>query len=352
MEYFRKNIAKLRYWEFWPLWLTGTPLFLFCMYFGIKARRLFYLTNVNPAMKNSALLMSSKMDILNLLNPSTIPKSVFLESNQINRLELETLLKESGLSFPIIIKPDMGERGLLVEKIESMDALEFYLSKNNLSYIIQEFIDLPNEIGILFYKNPTDGEIIVSSICLKKFLAVVGDGKATLAELVTSDFHGKHQIDRIKDLYPSKFDQVIPKNETLMLEPIGNHSRGTEFIDGSHLNYEAFTDLIKMILNDHPGLNYGRFDIKYETIELLKKAQNFKVIELNGSASEPTNIYDRKYSIIEKYRIFFQHFQIMYQISCAQSLLDHKPLSFWAVLKLISSYRRYIGRIDKNVKLN
>ena len=146
------KISKIFYWEFWPVWLSGSPLVLFLFYFGIRARKLFFLTNVNPAFENSALVYSSKFKILKQLNPDSIPKSVFFKHRNVELSELELLLNEHDLNFPIIVKPDRGERGLLVEKIKNIGELKKYLDSNKIDFILQEFVELPNEIGIFFNK--------------------------------------------------------------------------------------------------------------------------------------------------------------------------------------------------------
>jgi len=297
------------------------------------------------------LLMSSKMKILEKLNQAVVPNSLYLNDNQITKENLNKLLREKQLNFPLIVKPDIGERGLLVEKMNSLEQLCYYLQQNKIAYIIQEFVELPNEVGIFFHKDPESSLISISSVCLKRFLSLIGDGQSSFGELLESHFHGKYQRERMQVLHQDKYDEIIPLDEKILLEPIGNHSRGTAFYDGSHLIDDKLIDLVLHILDGNEDINYGRFDIKYDSIEGLKNLNNFKVIELNGCASEPTHIYDRKFSALEKYRIFFSHFRIMFKISQKQSRIGHKPLSAFVVFKLIRDYFKYMRGINPNVKL-
>ncbi len=41
------------------------------------------------------------------------------------------------------------------------------------------------------------------------------------------------------------------------------------------------------------GLDFGRFDLRYASDEDLKAGRGFKIIELNGTMSESTNLYAR-----------------------------------------------------------
>ena len=66
--------------------------------------------------------------------------------------------------------------------------LKSYLKRNDVDVIIQEFIDYKNECGIFYsreFQIKKSGEI--SSITLKKFLTIKGDGISTLSKLILND---------------------------------------------------------------------------------------------------------------------------------------------------------------------
>ncbi len=344
-----KAIGKLRYWEFWPLWLANSPLVFFMFYFGMRARKLFFFTNVNPAFENSGFVYSSKKEILDTLPQDKIPTSVFINKDAIASLDLEQLMQEHKLEFPIIAKPDKGERGLLVEKLESLHDLKSYLAANTLDYILQEYIDLPNEIGIFFHKDPRSKQIGISSVCLKEFLSITGDGKSTVEMILLSNFHGKYQVDKIALKNPEVLTKVLSKNEKYLLEPIGNHSRGTAFYNGNHLIDAPLTSVIESIVKNMDAY-YGRFDIKYNKIEELKRGENYCILELNGSASEPTHIYDRNIPIWKKYSTIYQHWKIMFYISKENMKKGNVPVSFTKGVKTLHAYYKYLGGINKNWK--
>src|SRR5207248_677385 len=46
-----------------------------------------------------------------------------------------------------------------------------------------------------------------------------------------------------------------------------------------------------------PGFYIGRYDIRYRSDEELRAGKGFQIIELNGAASEATNIYDASNSL-------------------------------------------------------
>ena len=59
-----------------------------------------------------------------------IPNSIFLIKNQKLAKTLSDI-KNKNIEFPLIIKPNIGFRGLLVKKINSKEELQNYLKKYN-----------------------------------------------------------------------------------------------------------------------------------------------------------------------------------------------------------------------------
>jgi len=296
------------------------------------------------------MMGASKMNILNKLPLSVIPKTVFLSKEKQENLDKQAFLNDHQFSFPLIMKPDIGERGLLVEKINTLEEWEQYLDANHLDYIVQEYIQLPNEIGIFFYKLPGKTDITISSVCLKDFLSITGNGKSTVRQLLRENFHGRLQLDRLEKTNTDLLEKILNSGEISMLEPIGNHSRGTAFYSGNHLIDMEMKSLIQSIIGSHSDINYGRFDIKYNSIEELKRGINYKVIELNGAASEPTHIYDRSIPIWKKYKIFSEHFAVMYDICTIQMQKGIDPISISAGFQTMKNYYNYKGEINPSWK--
>ena len=108
------------------------------------------------------------------------------------------LFQKSGLSFPIIVKPEIGERGWLVARIDSMDQLKKHVKANPIDLILQPFVQLPMEVSIMVYKMP-DGSISeVTSICEKEFLHIEGDGQSTIEQLILSEDRALLQYNKLK----------------------------------------------------------------------------------------------------------------------------------------------------------
>jgi hypothetical protein len=97
----------------------------------------------------------------------------------------------------------------------------------------------------------------------------------------------------------------------------GNHCQGCIFTDGGHLHTPALEEAINAIATKVPGFFVGRFDLRYSDDEALSRGEGFQILELNGAASEATNIYDANNSLWSAYRTLFRQWELVYAIGAA-----------------------------------
>ncbi len=346
-------IIKLTHWEYWPVWLAYLPVLPIVLYYVFRTRRWFFFSNVNPLFKTGALMGASKYKILSQIPEDYIPVTFYVEKEKREvRLVLEQM-RSSGLNFPIIAKPDVGERGILVALIESEKELKAYLNANNIDILIQEYIDLPNECGIFYVRKPSDTEGHVVSVGLKDFLRLKGDGFSTIRQLMETDQRSRLQIDRMEEEGATAvLDKVLAKDETFLVEPIGNHCRGTTFSDGNHLINDKLNTLFNKINSSMEEVYYGRFDVKYGNWDDLLEGKNFKILEMNGIASEPIHIYDHRVKIKDKYKSFYSLWRTIYEISNIQKARGIQPISLKMAFIAFREYKMYIKSLDANWKSN
>ncbi len=124
----------------------------------------------------------SKYDVLKKVPSQYIANSALIRVPS-TKEEILYTIKKHNLGFPLIFKPDIGERGFMVERINSEDDIDKYLLKMKFDFIIQELIDLPLEYGIFYMRFPNQEKGVVTSIVMKEMLSVTGNGKSTLQEL-------------------------------------------------------------------------------------------------------------------------------------------------------------------------
>lgn len=227
-------------------------------------------------------------------------------------------LKPIGIFFPFIVKPNTGERGRNVEKIDNESELNTYLSNFEDGFIVQSFIDFDIELGVLFYKHPETNEKGIFSVVVKEFLSITGNGKNTVGELIVKNPRAKFRLEYLQNKFETQWNAILPIGESLQLEPIGNHNRGTKFLYGNHLINNILIDVFDKISSTIDGFYWGRYDLKVKSYDDLYAGKNIKIMELNGANSEPAHIYDpEKMNLWTAYRDVIRHIHLLYDICTA-----------------------------------
>lgn len=342
-------LIKLKSWEYWPLHLVYTPVYLYWVWLGIRAKHLFFFTAANPSIVMGGLFGESKSSILKQLPQELLPKTIFIHPDHSDE-ETERLATEKGISYPMIAKPDMGERGFKVEKIANQAELIQYRKEVQTDLIIQEFIDYPEEVAILYHRFPGSAKGEITSITLKEYLSVTGDGISTVRQLMQAYPRARLQLDTFEEKHPALLDQVPPKGEPWELNPIGNHCRGTTFLDGTHLVDEDLVEIFDRISHRLEGIYFGRYDIKCQSFESLRQGQDFRVLELNGLKSEPTHIYQPGFSIWEAYGVLFRQWKTIYQIALANHRKGVPYTRVKDAVNLFTARRQYMKRVKAESK--
>ncbi len=347
--------TKLTQWEHWATPMFYIPVLPYAFYQAIKIRSFTFFLNTNPAIKNSGDGTESKYKTICLVPEKYRPKSVLIQINE-DFNEVKSKISKAKITFPLIAKPDLGFRGLLVKKINSEKELKNYLHKNNsVTILIQEFIDYSEECGIFYYRLPNKERGKITSITLKKFLSVVGDGKSTLSELILADKRAFLYYDLLQNIHQEKMHSVLKKDEKLILTVIGNHSKGTQFLNGNHLISEELEQTFDKLNKQIKGWYYGRLDIKYNTFEELLEGKNFKVLEINGILAEPTHIYDasvKDASYFKALKAIKENWKTITEIAVhnrkKQALTSTKPIHYIKEMVALRKYAKQLTTLNKD----
>ena len=309
------KINKLLNWEYWPTSMFYVPNLPYAFYLAARAKHSAFFSAANPCIKSSGNGTESKFDTIELVPNKFKPKTIFVKANSDFNCIIDKL-KNKEITFPLIAKPDIGFRGLLVQKIASKDELKIYFDKYPIAIIIQEFLDYKNECGIFYHRNPNEKKGKITSITLKRFLTVTGNGSSTLKELISLDNRARLYVELLEDLHQEKLLQTPLKGEVVKLSTIGNHSKGTQFMCGAHLKTKKLEETFDSLSDSIPGWFYGRVDIKYNTFEELENGENFKILEINGILAEPTHIYDAEnYNYFNALKAIRTHWKSLYQVA-------------------------------------
>jgi hypothetical protein len=167
----------------WLLCIAHAFLFLFqfSQYWVFKRRIFYYFQKRNLRYYTKRILSKN----LIISNPNTAFETI-----------LKSIQKEE-ISFPIIVKPDVGLRGTAVKKIETEQELKNTLSSISYPFLIQELVPYSNEIGLFYVKLPNENQGKITGIVSKEFLTVIGNGKNTIQELLLKNPRFAFQLETL-----------------------------------------------------------------------------------------------------------------------------------------------------------
>jgi hypothetical protein len=337
----RNFFVKLFHWEYWPFGIIQAPIILLWFWYAIKERSLFYFSASNPAILTGGMMGESKYEVLQLVPDDVKPRTLLVKLPSSLEVVMSTMVNH-GLTFPVIFKPDMGERGWMVRKISSVTDVEQYLSEIRIDFIIQEMVDLPLEFGVYYLRFPSQEKGFVNSITGKEFLAVVGDGEKTLKELILEKDRARLQWDVLEITYAGRLQAILPMGEKIELVSIGNHCLGTTFLNQNHLINEKLSASFDRISKQIDGFYFGRFDLRCATLEDLENGR-VQVVELNGCGAEPAHIYHPGASLWKGVADLITHWQNLYLISKENHQRGVPYLSFREGRDI---YRKFQRRIN------
>ncbi len=312
---------RLRRWEFWPVWAVYPPVLVSWLWHGLRLRGLTLWTNCNPAMEASGLALEEKGGILDSFRGSEsrvrvaryhrIPAQVDDAFDQV-----VNFLETRGLDYPVVLKPDLGQRGQGVGIVKDEISARRWVAHCEEGFLVQELIE-GLEFGVHWAKFPDDGKGMIRSLCGKHTQKVTGDGKQTLEELIVSDDRAVLMARYYFSKYEDSLSQVLNEGEVFTLAPIGTHSRGAVFTDERHFVTEELRDAFDELGARFPGFNFGRYDVKVPTVEDLQAGRNIVVLELNGVMGEPAHMYQPGYPWRKGIADLCEHFKQAAEIGSA-----------------------------------
>ncbi len=330
-------------WEFWPMALFQLPVVLHWLWLGLRHRHLTLFTAANPGIPAGGFVLESKSEILAAIGErEVVPRFVKLVLPDAAHERVPQVLAEHaarGFGFPVVGKPDVGERGEGVTILRDAAALEQWAHVAPREAILQEYVP-GEEFGVFYVRPPAAAAGEIFSITSKVFPTVTGDGRRTLEELILADDRAVCMAKLYLEKNAARLDDVPAPGERVRLVEIGNHCRGTVFRDGRALATPQLAARIETIARSFPGFHFGRFDLRAPSLEDFQAGRGLRVIEVNGVTSEATHIYEPGASLIEGYRTLFRQWRLAFAIGDANIRRGARATGFGELLHLLGERRR------------
>jgi hypothetical protein len=223
-------------------------------------------------------------------------------------------MERLGLAFPVVLKPDEGQRGLGVKVVRTPGAAREWICQSTTDAILQGFV-AGNEYGVFYVRHPDEDTGRIVSVTLKQQLVVTGNGEDSLETLILKHPRAIAQLKTFLTRFATELDRVPEPGEVIPLGELGTHALGSLFLDGQALITPELEAEVDRIAKAYKGFHFGRFDIKAPDDAAFKAGRGLKVLELNGLTSEATHIYDPRHSLLHAWRTLIWQWRTAYAIA-------------------------------------
>jgi hypothetical protein len=354
----RRQASPVSFFEFWPGWLFYAPVVLFWIIKSCKYRSVTLPALANPRIDAGGICGESKNDILRLAGPfarrwiadfAGMTTAGHADANDL--AVAEAVMREAGITYPAVAKPDMSCNGVGVRIVENPADLRNYLAgfPRATRLQLQTLVEYEGEAGIFYIRRPGEATGRITSVTLKFPPTVTGDGKHNIRQLIA----GNPRLNAVSRLLlkslGGRADQVPRAGESVRLVFVGNHCRGSTFQDGMNIVTPALSAQIDAIAQDIPDLYFSRIDLRYSALDDLRAGKNFKIIEINGSGSEATHIWDPAMTLRRAYATQFFHYGESFKIGAAiRAARGLRPTGMWKLLALWNQQKRLMAAYPAN----
>lgn len=295
------------------------------------------INTINPDIGGlSGMVGASKVHLNTKVYPDFRPKDIVFEVGT-TVSEMQELVTERKIFFPVFIKPIRGERAAGVQFLPNKSALSKVVLDSNRSYLIEEAIMTTSEFCINVVRDLATQMFLVFSITERVIPTVIGDGETTIKALVLLLDMPVLQKQKIVSALEIEFlDTVLARNISQTVVRTASISYGTNYVNQrlTLAQKKLLEQQMNKVLSHATGFNIGRFDIKANNLDELL-AGEFKVIELNGIGGMPTHVYETHLSLNQKQAILNEYFDLLQNFSRQQMALGLRPIGFWAALRQI-----------------
>lgn len=331
-----------------PKWLICIPLTIQWLWLSLKYRSPTLPSAANPAITAGGLVGEGKLEYFYGMGPvasAFIARYCALSTSSImSDKELLEAMTEEKISFPVIAKPNLGLCGYGVRLVVNLVQLQSYLTAfpPNEVVLLQQYLPQDGEAGIFYARDPVTDEGTIIGLALRYYPQVTGDGHRTIAELAAAD----PRADRFASSqhHESRIDARIPKaGEVVRLATIGSTRVGGIYRDGHAFITSELTAAIDAIARDMPTFHFGRFDVRFDSMQDLAAGKGFTIMEINGAGSEAIQAWDPDVRLLKGLQIIFAKQRLLFAIGDVWRRNGVQPIRLFALARLNLKQQKLIA---------
>lgn len=343
----------LSFFEFWPDWLFYFPVTVHWIALGVRYGDFMLPTAANPTITAGGLCGESKSEILDQVRGPVrdlLARYARMVARPAGVAAAEAAIAAAAIDYPLVAKPDVGCNGTGVRLLRGRDDLVRYLTEfpEGERVVLQELVADEGEAGIFYVRHPDETSGRITSVTLKHAPSVTGDGRSTLRQLILAD----PRAGRVPQLYlprlAARLNEVPRQGERVRLVFVGNHCKGSIFEDGTRQVTPALTQAFERVARAIPDFHFGRIDVRFSSLPALLRGEGFRIIEINGTGSEATHIWDPNTTLRDAWRAQFFHYGAAFRIGAANRGRGHRSSGVPSIYRLWRRQKRLMASYPMN----
>ena len=130
----------------------------------------------------------------------------------------------------------------------------------------------------------------------------------------------------------------------MRLATIGSTRVGGLYRDGRNYITPQLTRAVDAIARDMPDFHFGRFDVRFDTLQDLSAGRDFTIMEVNGAGSEAIEAWDPGTGVLAGFGMIFKKQRILFAIGNAMRGKGFKPLGIRSLAQLNRRQNQLIAR--------
>jgi hypothetical protein len=333
-----------------PKWLNLIPMIVQWLWLSLRYGSLTLPSAANPEIAAGGLVGEGKSEYFRIMGPlaraHTSQFALFRNRRCPSSVQdAERTMRQAGLHYPLILKPDIGWCGFGVRIVRDRSELRAYLDAypSEQDIILQRFVTYEGEAGIYYVRRPGEPRGRITGILLRYFPRVVGDGYSTIAELVARHPRARRLGRDRRSEACCDTARVPLAGEFVRLTVTGSTRVGGLYRDASDLVTPELENAIDGIAADMKNLHVARFDVRFESLGAMRAGKSFEIIEVNGAGSESVHAWDPRYTLSQAYRIVFEKQRMLFAVGAAMRKRGHGPSGIIALASLFLRQARLIN---------
>ena len=208
----KKLLNRITNWEAWPFKLLYTPMAIFWLWYIIRSRAVWFFTPSNPKLTFGGMEGEPKKEMYQLLPTALYPPTFTVLPGETLAAITEKLLSYK-ISYPFIVKPEVGGQGILLRKINNEEELQHYHTRMPWEYIVQQLVVYPMEVSVFYIRHPKERKGMITGFLHKIPLQVTGNGTDTLEALIQQHPKGNKFGEGLYAKHKSRWKDILPAGE-------------------------------------------------------------------------------------------------------------------------------------------